>query len=229
MVSYGQYCPISRAAEVLGERWTVVILRNILLGATTFNAIADGAPGLSRTLLSKRLRELARAGVIDILPNPSGRGSVYVPTAAGRDAWATMESLGIWAARWLELQPTHANPDVVLWSWVNNCLAVERLPERRVVVEFRFHDQPERRRRYWVLFGPDRAEVCLKPPGYDIDLVVEAQALSFARWHAGAIEWGQAIRSGGITVTGPTRLARALPTWNRRSHFAPHVTAESAR
>lgn len=220
MRSYGQYCPVSRASEVLGERWTMIIVRNLLLGADTFNAIAAGAPGMSRSLVSKRLDELERAGVIITTPKRRGRGWRYELTQAGVELWDVMQAMGRWGARWLEIQPTHANPDAVLWSWTTNSLAADRLPDRRVVVKFVFADQPTRRRRYWMLFERHAAEVCLKPPGHEEDLVVEADALSLARWHAGAIEWHHAVRAGHITVRGPTHLARQLPTWNHRSSFA---------
>lgn len=229
MRSYGQYCPVSRASEVLGERWTMIIVRNLLLGAATFNAIADGAPGMSRSLLSRRLDELERSGVITATPKRRGRGSRYELTEAGAELSEVMEAMGRWGARWLQIQPSHTNPDVVLWSWTTNALAVDRLPDHRVVVRFVFDDQPVRRRRYWLLFDRPDAEVCLKPPGPEEDLVVEAESLSLARWHAGAIEWDHAIRAGGITVHGPADLARQLPTWNNRSSFAGHTTPAAAR
>lgn len=118
MHSYGQFCPIARASEILGERWSMIIVRNLSVGCTTFTEIAEGAPGLSRPLLSKRLRELQRAGLIEIRPKPDGHGSLYVPTQAGRELWEVMLALGDWALRWVELTPEHAHPGVVLWSWV---------------------------------------------------------------------------------------------------------------
>jgi DNA-binding HxlR family transcriptional regulator len=114
--SYGQYCPIARASEILAERWTPIILRDILNGVSTFSALADGAPGLSRTLLSSRLNELDRAGVITIEPNPEGRGHTYTPTQAGRDLGQVMLALGTWSERWIELAPEHVDPGVVLES-----------------------------------------------------------------------------------------------------------------
>lgn len=220
MRSYGQYCPVSRASEVLGERWTMIIVRNLLLGATTFNAIADGAPGMSRSLLSKRLEDLERSGVITITPKTDGRGSRYELTEAGTELRELMDAMGRWGARWLQLQPSHTNPDVVLWSWATNSLATDRLPGRRVVIRFVFDDQPAGRQRYWLLLDRPDAEVCTSPPDHHEDLVVHADALGLARWHAGAIEWHEAVRAGHITVQGPTNLARQLPTWNRRSPFA---------
>jgi DNA-binding HxlR family transcriptional regulator len=104
--TYGQYCPIARASELLAERWSLIILRNIvLIGCRTFNQIADGAPGLSRGLLSKRLRELERAGVIEIRPKAGGPGSTYAPTQAGRELSEVMLALQRWGAQWAELTP----------------------------------------------------------------------------------------------------------------------------
>ena len=118
--TYGQYCPIARTSELLAERWTLIILRNILVGCQTFNEIADGAPGLSRGLLSKRLRELERAGIIEICPKPDGHGSTYEPTQAGQELSELMLVLERWGRRWAELKPEHAHPGVVLWVWANS-------------------------------------------------------------------------------------------------------------
>ena len=110
MKTYGQYCPIARASEVLAERWTPIILRNLLLGSTTFSEIAAGAPGLSRTLLTTRLRELERAGVVQLTPNPTGRRFRYQLTEAGQDLAAVMQALGTWGERWMELAPSTSTP-----------------------------------------------------------------------------------------------------------------------
>jgi DNA-binding HxlR family transcriptional regulator len=218
--TYGQYCPISRAAEVLGERWTPLIVRNLLVGATTFNAIADGAPGIPRSLLSQRLRQLADAHVLTIRPHPSGRGHHYELTDAGWDLTDVLDAIGAWGARWLELSERHAQPDFVLWAWAHDSLAAARLPTQRVVVRFDFPDQPTPRRHYWMLFQRPTAEVCQHHPGYDEHLYVVAVALTLARWHAGHITWTAGIRSGDIQVHGPEALARQLPTWNLLSRFA---------
>ena len=109
MRTYGQYCPIARSSELLAERWTIIILRNILVGFRTFNEIAEGAPGLSRGLLSKRLRELERAGIIEIRPKPRGPGSSYEPTLAGRELAELMVVLERWGRKWAELKPEHAH------------------------------------------------------------------------------------------------------------------------
>lgn len=218
MRGYGQFCPVARASEVLAERWAPIIVRNLLLGCTTFNALADGAPGMSRGLLTRRLRELERAGIIDIRPKSNGQGSTYELTPAGRELWPVILALGTWAEKWLELAPEHASPAVVLWSWMETYLARDRLPDRRVLVQLDFPNVQGRGRRAWLLVEHGDAEICDTHPGFDEDLVVVVHDhVAFARWHLGQLEWGQALRSGAITVAGPPSLARALPTWNRRA------------
>jgi DNA-binding HxlR family transcriptional regulator len=221
MRTYGQYCPIARASELLAERWTIIILRNILIGCRTFNAIADGAPGLSRGLLSKRLRELERAGVVEIRPKPDGPGSTYEPTPAGRELSEVMLALQHWGSKWADLTPEHAHPGVVLWVWVTFYLDRDRLPRRRVLVRFDYPTLSKTGRRGWLLIERGDAEICEKYPGGEEHLVVVVNdPVAFARWHLGEIEWGDALRSRAIEVQGSRALARALPTWNRRGWAA---------
>ena len=220
MRSYGQYCPIARASEILAERWTPIILRDILNGVNTFTKLAEGAPGLSRTLLSSRLNELHRAGVVGIEPNPSGRGNIYTPTDAGRDLGQVMLALGTWGERWIELAPEHLDPGVVLESWVRLYLDYDRLPDRRVVVRFEFPDLPIKGNELWCIFNGTQSEVCRTHPGFTEDLVARIESRALSEWHLGHITWGEAIRDHRIQVTGPPTLARALPTWNKQSRWA---------
>ena len=216
MRSYGQYCPIARAAEILTERWTPIIVRNLMAGCTTFSEISAGAPGLSPSLLTQRLRLLERAGVVETRPKPSGHGYLYELTESGRDLQPMLRALRDWGERWLELGDEHTNPALVLWAWCTAYLARERLPDYRVVVRFDFADQPADARRLWVLVEDRDAEVCKHHPGFDEDLIVETNARTLALWHTKHIDWTDALRARQIRVTGPRSLARALPTWNRR-------------
>lgn len=214
MRTYGQYCPIARGSEILAERWTPIILRNLLAGCNTFNEIAAGAPGLSRALLARRLHEFERAGIIDINPKPDGHGSLYEPTPAGRDLWAVLQALGNWAQRWTHLTRDQADPDVVLWAWCKTFMRHDLLPDRRVVVRFEF-GKHSHRPTHWLLIERREGEVCLTDPGFGDDVVVVvSDPLVFARWHLGLIGWGTALRSGGIEVSGARELCRALPSWN---------------
>jgi DNA-binding HxlR family transcriptional regulator len=227
MRTYNQYCPVARAAEVLAERWTPIILRDMLQGATTFTEIAAGAPGISRTLLATRLRELQRAEVISTTPNPgAGRGSRYHLTEAGKDLGAVMAALGTWGERWTELAPEHLDHGMVLGSWVTRFLARERLPQRRVVVQFDFWGHPKRGARAWVIFDGERSEVCQTYPGFEVDLFVEAEPRALIEWHLGRIRWVDALRADRIRVHGPSKLARALPTWN---HLSPAAHTKDGR
>jgi DNA-binding HxlR family transcriptional regulator len=214
MRTYGQFCPIARGSEILAERWTPIILRNLLMGCRTFNQIAAGAPGLSRALLARRLRELEHAGVIQIRPKADGHGSLYEPTPVGRDLWPVLIALGRWAERWMDVTPEHADPDVVLWSWCTEFLRRDLLPDRRVVIRFDYVFLG-RRIRGWMLIEGREAELCRVDPGFGDDLVVTiTDPLAFARWHIGLVDWAAALRSGAVQLSGPRDLGRALPTWN---------------
>ncbi|MCM2251943.1 MAG: helix-turn-helix transcriptional regulator [Ramlibacter sp.] len=218
MRTYGQYCPIARGAEIFAERWTPLIIRNLHLGCGCFSEILEGAPGLSRTLLSERLRQLERRGIVESASKPDGRGHHYRLTPAGRELFAVCQSLGEWGARWLEIAPENLDPFVALWSM---CRALRRelLPARRIVIRFDFTGRP-RPERYWLLIELGDAEICKTCPGRDEDLYITAEAEAFVKWHAGQLSWTQATREGRIRLHGPVSLARSFPTWNARSMFA---------
>ncbi len=246
--TYGQYCPIARGAEIFAERWTPLIIRNLYLGCRGFSEILEGAPGLSRTLLSQRLTQLERLGVVKSAPKPDGRGHHYELTSAGHDLFKVCVSLGEWGARWLEIAPENLDPFVALWSMCN-ALRRDRLPDRRVVIRFDFIGRPPafaarsrpgaasarsrlsspvqteasgggRRERYWLLIELGDTEICKTNPGLDEDLYVTAEAEAFVKWHAGQLTWAQATREGRIQLDGAPPLVRAFPTWNARSMFA---------
>ena len=205
--TYGQYCPIARASEILAMRWTPIIVRNLLLGCETFGEIQDGAPGIPRTLLSQRLDLLVRYGIVERSRGEHERGWRYRLTAAGEDLAAVCDALGAWGARWLETAPAHLDAHVVVWS-ICRLAEDDDLPDRRVVIRFDLLDG--RYRRLWLVLAPDAREVCIKPPGFDEDLVVTATSEWLAKWHMGKISLGRAMHEGVIAVEGPRRLVRTL-------------------
>jgi DNA-binding HxlR family transcriptional regulator len=216
--TYGQYCPIARGAEIFAERWTPIIVRNLYLGCKNFSEILEGAPGLSRTLLSERLKQLERLGLVESAPKRGGRGHDYELTSAGQDLFKVCQSLGEWGARWLEFAPEHLDPFVALWSMCN-ALRRDQLPDRRIVIRFDFTaSRPHE--RYWLLIERGETEICKQYPGLDEDLYVTADAEAFVKWHAGQLSWAQATREARIELDGPAWLVRAFPTWNARSMFA---------
>src|SRR5262245_11325453 len=190
--TYGQYCPIARGAEIFAERWTPLIIRNLYLGCGGFSEILEGAPGLSRTLLSLRLQQLERLGVVESAPKPHGRGHHYQLTSAGHELFKVCQALGEWVARWLEIAPENLDPFVALWSMCK-ALRRDRLPDRRVVIRFDFTGR--RRERYWLLVDLGEPEICKTYPGPE-DLYIEAEAEAFVKWHAGQLTWAQATRDG---------------------------------
>ena len=222
--TYGQYCPIARGAEIFAERWTPLIIRNLHLGCATFSEIVEGAPGLSRTLLSQRLKQLERAGIVESAPK--AHGHQYRLTSAGDDLFTVCQALGEWGARWLEIAPENLDPFVALWSMCK-ALRRDRLPDRRVVVRFDFTGRP-RPERYWLLIELGDTEICKTRPALDEDLFITAEAEAFVKWHAGQLAWAQATREDRIRLHGPSWLVKAFPTWNARSMFA-HIRPVSRR
>jgi DNA-binding HxlR family transcriptional regulator len=222
--TYGQYCPIARASEILAMRWTPIIVRNLLLGCDTFGEIQDGAPGIPRTLLSQRLDLLVRYGIVERSRGEHDRGWRYRLTAAGEDLAAVCDALGAWGARWLEVAPAHLDAHVVVWS-ICRLAEADDLPDGRVVIRFDLLDG--RYRRLWLVLAPDAREVCIKPPGFDEDLVVTATSEWLAKWHMGKISLGRAMHEGLIEVQGPRRLVRSLATLGL-SRFAAVAPARPA-
>lgn len=212
-----------------------MILRNILEGSQTFNEIAAGAPGLSRTLLTRRLGELARVGLITKRPKPGGPGYLYHPTPAGQATEHVLAAIASWAESWVEVRPEHCDVGLVLSTWCRISLRRDRLPDRRVVVRFDF-DQRGRRTRAWMLVQHGDAEMCNFDPGFGDDLHVEVNdATVFTRWHLGLVSWAHVLRSGAVTLSGHSALRRALPTWNaapdqaRQRRAAPRSTKSSTQ
>jgi DNA-binding HxlR family transcriptional regulator len=211
--TYGQYCPIARASELLAERWSIIILRNIvILGCRSFNEIADGAPRLSRGLLSQRLRDLERAGVIEIRPKSHGPGSMYEPTQAGRELSEVMVALQHWGSKWAELTPEQAHPGVVLWMWATFFLDRDRLPRRRALIRFDYPTLSGPGSRSWLLVERGDAEICEKyPGGEELLVVVVNDPVAFARWHLGEIRWVTPCRPRRSRSRGPGRWSEHSP------------------
>ena len=212
MLFRSQDCPVARASEVLADRWTPLIVRELILGSHRFNEIERGLPGISRSLLVSRLRDLEEAGVVERLPAPQLRVTEYHLSEAGRDLKPVIETLGAWGVRWAFGEPRLEELDAGLLIWkIHQRIDRELLPERRTVVEFDFTGP--RGRRVWLLLEPREVSVCVTPPGFDSDLVVHADLAFFYRMWLGHIEYDAAIRCRSVVVDGLPVLARQLPRW----------------
>jgi DNA-binding HxlR family transcriptional regulator len=217
VTAYLQYCPIARGAEIFAERWTPLIIRNLYLGCRTFTEILEGAPGMSKSLLTERLRALERRDVIERRPRPRGRGFTYHLTPSGKELADVCFALGNWGARWLEVESQHLGPQIVLWNMAR-LADLTNLPQRRLVVRFDLTDL-SRQGPYWLLLEPAHAEVCVLHPGQPESLVVTTTSEWLAKWHMGWISLPAAQRRQLIDVAGPPRLVRALGSLGR-SPFA---------
>jgi len=222
MQKYRQYCPVARASEILAERWTPLIVRELIAGSHRFNEIERALPGISRSLLASRLRQLEDAGVIERLPRAESTLAEYHLSDAGRELKPVIEALGAWGVRWAfgDPQPEELDAGLLVWK-IHQRINRELLPERRTVVEFDFTGP--RGRRVWLLLEPREVSVCVTPPGFDSDLVVRADLLMFYRIWLRQIEYDTALRGGTLVVEGPPALASRLPKWLMWSPMARFV------
>lgn len=224
MTSYGQYCPLARAMDLLGDRWTLLVVRDLLTGTHRFNELARGLPRMSRSLLSKRLTSLVEAGIVERTPTGEGGAVDYRPTEAGRALWPALESLLTWGARWAFDQPRDEELDpVLLMWWIRRGTVRERCPKGRVTVEFEFAD--DAKGLYWLVVEPDDVSVCFDPPPFDVDLWLRTDLASMYRVWLGRVEFLEAIDRGDLELHGPPALERSFPGWFDLSAASPAVRA----
>lgn len=216
--SYHQFCPVAKAMEMLDERWTMLIIRELVTGCEHFNELRRGVPRMSPTLLSKRLSQLIRAGIVE--RHDDGRDVRYLLTAAGRELRPVVEALGVWGTRWIgEIGEEDLDPKLLLWDMHRN-IDHDATPAGRTVVEFTFTDLPARTRRWWLVITPGDADVCDNDPGYPVTVAVTAGLRPMCGIWRGDISWADAQRSGTVTIEGPQKLRSALPRWFTLSPFA---------
>lgn len=224
MAKYHQYCPVARASEIFADRWTPLIVRELLCGSQHFNEIERGLPGISRSLLVSRLRHLEDNGVIERIAGHRSNVTQYTLTEAGNALREVIEHLGAWGVKWAFGEPSTAELDPALLLWkIHQRINREELPPSRTVVQFDLSGR--RGRRLWLILKPQEVSVCLKPPGFDSDLIVRANVSSLYRVWLGQTEYDAAIRCHELTVEGPPHLARAFPRWLMWSPMARFVRA----
>jgi DNA-binding HxlR family transcriptional regulator len=219
---YAQYCPIARTSEFLAERWTPIIIRNLLTGCRTFGELQAGAPGISKALLAQRLQILDRYGILSSEPASSGRGHVYVLTEKGRELKAITDAMGTWGARWLELAPHDIDAAYVLWATCR-LVQLELLPSDGLVVRIELSDRPTD--NFWMVLRQPQAEVCSSHPGRSEDLVLQTDSETLARWHLRHLSYDDAVRAGRMRFEGPDRQTRAFIDCIRPSPFADAIRA----
>jgi DNA-binding HxlR family transcriptional regulator len=220
---YGQFCPISRASEILAERWTPLVVRELLCGSVRFNDLQRGVPRMSSALLSRRLKDLEYAGIVERRPARSGRGREYHLTDAGRELLPVLHDMGKWAQRWVRHDLTvdeNLDPDLLMWD-IRRSVTSEGMPvDRRFTVRFQYLDVPVNRRRYWLVFERDVTDLCIKDPGFEVDLYVSSKLRTMVKVWLGHDTIAEALREERLVLDGAPKDIKAFYSWFSLSVFA---------
>ncbi len=219
MRSYGQFCPIAIASQVLGERWSVIVIRELLSGSTRFNDLRRGVPLMSPSLLSKRLKTLGRAGIVERVEVD---GNVeYLLTPAGEDLRPVVMAVGEWGQRWARGQifDDHLDASLLMWD-IHRNVVEDELPDHRVVVQFHLKGSTDGKQRFWLVLEPGDVDICLVDPGHEVDVHVECHVRTMVRYWMGDANFAELVRDGDLQINGRRALVRRFPKWFLRSAFA---------
>jgi DNA-binding HxlR family transcriptional regulator len=218
---YGQFCPVSMASEVLCSRWTTLVVRELLCGSTRFNELRRGVPKMSPTLLSKRLKELERAGVITVTRS-SGGTSEYRLSQSGEELRPLIMGLGIWAQRWMEsrLSLKNLDPSLLMWDMQRN-MDVSHLPPRRCTIQFLYPELSGGQKKWWLVIENGKIDLCNFDPGYDLDLLIRSSLRAMTAIWMGLTTVRDEASSGELDVEGDPAIARNVQAWLGLSKFAP--------
>lgn len=219
MTGYGQFCPIAKTSEILGQRWTNLIIRELGAGSEAFNDLRKGLPLISPSLLSSRLKSLEDAGVVS--RTNTEEGVRYTLTEAGRELKPIILQMGIWGHRWArsKLTKDDLDPSLLMWD-IHRTMNAEYFGEGRTTLYFEFSDYRAEFRRWWIVVTNGDVDVCLKDPGHEVDLQIRTDVRTLTGIWMGDISLGQALRDGRLRLTGTTQLRRDISTWLGRNYFA---------
>lgn len=227
--SYGQYCPLALAAELLCRRWTILVISRLIDGCRTFNEIHQGVPKISPSLLSSRLSELEHAGLLRRTKTGKDKRYRYEPTEATLQLTDVIDGMAIWGQQWSrDMSMDDLDPAFLAWS-MSLRMNTEAMPPGRTVVEFEFSGTPTEFRRFWLVNKDGDVDMCLKDPGYESNLFVRSDIRCFVEAWRGFRDLRQEIASGKIRLTGPRQLAQSFPDWLLLSALAPHQRQKSGR
>ena len=221
--SYKQFCPVAMASEVLCSRWTMIVVRELVCGSTRFNDLKRGVPRMSPALLSKRLKDLELAGVVQrVASGGKAAGYEYRLTPAGRELEPIVKAMGFWGQRWVETAPTLQNldPELLMWD-MRRSVNVATLPRQRTVVQFTYTDRPEKKRSYWLVVEANgMVDVCSIDPGFEVDLYVTTDLRTMTAIWLGLTTIHAETEKDRLAVVGDNALERTMPTWLGLSSFA---------
>jgi len=213
MPEYGQFCPVAKAGDIIGERWTVLILRELLLGTTRYNDFQRALSRISPTLLSKRLKMLEDKGLVVRKRPPGAKNHEYHLTACGRELEPMIEHLAVWGMRWARGQMTDSELDVEFLMWdLQRRLQTDRLPDGETVLCVEF-DELERFRTWWLVARGGEVDLCSENPGKEVDLYINTTVRDLAQVWRGDVPIAKAQRSKSIRTHGNVHLARTMKDW----------------
>jgi DNA-binding HxlR family transcriptional regulator len=221
--SYSQFCPVAMAAEILGARWTLVLLRELVAGSTRFNDLRRGVPRMSPALLSKRLKDLEAAGIVTRSPVAGDVGLFeYRLTGAGQELKPVIEAIGCWGQRWIDIEASleKLDPNLLMWDMRRN-IDPQPMPPQRNTIQVIFKDLPESRRNWWLVVEPGReVDLCSVDPGFDVDLYLSTDLRTMTEIWMGHTTIALAKERERLLITGSRRLESDVGAWMRLSPFA---------
>lgn len=219
MNSYGQFCPLAQAAQLLCERWTLIVVRELIAGSTRFNEIKKGVPTMSPTLLSARLKQLVAAKVVE--QSGSKGNYTYNLTSAGLELRPIVELLGAWGHRWAHSNLDKGDLDAGLLMWdMRRTVDPAVFPSYRVVVQFEYPDAPKGERDWWLVSENGEIDLCLNNPGYDVDIIIKCLLKTMTEIWIRQQSFRDAVKKGDIKVLGDSKLTSKLQDWLRTSPLA---------
>lgn len=209
--TYGQFCPVAKAMELLDERWTMLVVRELMMGSRHFNELRRGVPKMSPSLLSKRLRTLQRAGVVDRWEH--GNRVTYQLSRAGRELEPIVVAIGQWGTRWIgDLGDQDLDPNLLMWD-VHRNLDLDAMSPGRTVLHFTFAEVEPVARNWWIVVHDREVDVCDDDPGFDVDVTVSSSLRGLTEVWRGDVAWSDALRAGQVELVGPADLCAKFPEW----------------
>lgn len=219
-MEYGQFCPISKACEVLGEKWTILILRELLMGSTRFNELQRGLSLISPTLLSKRLDFLTAHGLVMKKKIPGQKGFEYFPTPSCTELLPIIQSMGEWGLRWATSSLTQKDYDIeLLMLYLQRSIQVDKLPGKETVIRFNFTDV-KKFPDWWLVVSGDKVDACTKDPGKDVDVYFTTTIKIMVEIWMGNTTYRQAQKDGVIKIVGNPQLTSNVTSWMANSVYA---------
>lgn len=224
-MEYGQFCPIAKASEILGEKWTLLIVRELLMGGRRFGELQRGLSLISPTMLSKRLDSLEHQGMLLKRKIPNQKGYEYFPTKSCSELLPIIKSLGDWGMRWARSNLTEKDYDVeLLMLYLQRSINTENLITDETVIRFKFtdiRDYPE----WWMVVQGSDVDICVNDPGKEVDVYFTTTVKTMVDVWMGDSSYKKAIASGALTLVGPAALTRDVPHWMQSSIYAEMAPA----